>query len=208
MNISANLYTLPLVVIMFAILAILGWVLITSKGNWLVKALMISLCFGFGFCVWHAMEKLESEMEGWPTEEVVRSQFELHWAVVNEPNKSLGKKGDIFIWVTPLDENYMPKKPKESKGFMMMMFKSKERHLNPRSYKIDYSREVHQQLQQAMQGIKDGKRMMGKPGGMKGKKGKGREGIGQDGKLNDGGGESQEQDYIFHELPNPQMPPK
>ena len=207
--------TIGIPVAFVIISAILLWFVIGSKGNWLLKAVVIAatLCFSLG--MWNSIEGLQ----GWPTKEPLPAKFLLHWAVIEEGNKQTDTPGNIYLWVEDLADK------KETTNWFS--FLPKEMTDKPRVYKIPYSRDVHEQLQKAMEGMKKGKRFVGENKG--GKLGQEGEGEGKDGKNGQGGkgkgkgydkpgqgkqgpgGEfdfSQEQDIVFHELPPAKLPPK
>ena len=205
--------TIGIPVAFVIISAILLWFVIGSKGNWLLKAVVIAatLCFSLG--MWNSVEGLQ----GWPTKEPLPAKFLLHWAVIEEGNKQTDTPGNIYLWVEDMaDKNENPN---------WFSFLPKQMTDKPRVYKVPYSRAVHEQLQKAMEGMKKGKRFVGE--NKNGKIGNG-EGEGKDGKGEGGkgkgkgydkpgqgkkgpGGEfdfSQEQDIVFHELPPAKLPPK
>ena len=60
-------------------------------------------------------------------DETIPKEFQLHWAIIDEPNKIRNTEGAIYMWVTALD------KENETKGL-------------PRAYKIDYTRKNHEEI--------------------------------------------------------------
>lgn len=173
------------------------WYIILGKGYWWLKAIMVSIVLYFSFGLWHSV----SSLSGWPTEQVLPEKFTIHWALVKEPSKLIaGDSGSILIWATGLEEE-------NRADNQFLPFKIKKRK-EPRVYKLPYSEQMHQKLAKAMQQLAQGKDVIGE------KKGSGQKG--QEGQEGKGGKEGQkgygslsnEQDFIFYDLPPAVLPPK
>ena len=194
--------------------AILLWFIIGSKGNWLLKAVVIAVTLCFSLGVWNSVAGLQ----GWPTKEPLPAKFLLHWAVVEEGNKQTDTPGNIYLWVEDIGDK---------KKNNVFSFLPKEMTDKPRVYKIPYDRNTHEQLQKALEGMKKGKRFVGEnkgqgkfgeagegknKGGKPGQNNNGKsKGYEKQGKGMNGNGEfdfSQEQDLVFHELPPALLPQK
>lgn len=172
----------------FLILAIIFlWFFIYTKGKWAIKVALILLGGFYSLVVFDSL----GTYAGWATPEELPDEFQVHWIVVNEPNKKTGDKGSIYIWIggAKSSENVLGYKSSVNE---------------PRSYKIPYSLEAHKKAEAALTSLRKGKTVIGK----KGKGGKGR---------NDGDGEDKEgntnsfssgQEFEFHELLPSIMPDK
>ncbi len=68
--------------------AIILWFVIGSKGQWHLKAVCIALTLYFSL----SLSKSLHDVAGWPSGERLPDKFEIHWGLVEEPDKSTGKK--------------------------------------------------------------------------------------------------------------------
>ncbi len=108
-----------------------------SAWPWPVKAGAIMLTTGFFAASFLAIEA----MLGWPTEALPPERFELHAALIREPDRRDGTAGAIFLWLSP---------------------RSPEGDLEPpRAYALPYSRELHEAAARAQAQLKDGRRVEG-----------------------------------------------
>ena len=172
------------------------WFIIGSKGHWLSKAAIILLSLYFCMSVGLSV----GEFMGWPTDEKMPDKFLVHWVVVDEPDPKLGDEGSIYIWIQPLE------KSEDKRGswndYLLSFYDGDSQ---PRSYRLPYSRELHERAQEALGmimrgegvgGTGEGKGKMGAAKGNSKKQGKG------GGSLTRNGG------VMFHKLPPPQLPDK
>ena len=74
---------------------------------------------------------------GWPTTSKLPQEFQLHWAIIHEPNKLERKEGYIYMWATELSVN------SKNSGI-------------PRAYKSKYTRKNHEQVAAALLRLGDG----------------------------------------------------
>src|SRR6266852_263138 len=77
---------------------------LASRWHWGVKASAIAvttLFFGISYAS-------IAGLIGWPSEARMPAHFQLHWAVVVEPDKLNGLPGSIYLWLESMDENNMP----------------------------------------------------------------------------------------------------
>ena len=74
---------------------------------------------------------------GWPSKSGLPQEFQLHWAIINEPDKIKNTEGAIYMWITELDN------------------KNKNNGL-PRAYKIDYTRKNHEEIMKGLINLGDG----------------------------------------------------
>ena len=174
--------------------AIILWFVIGAKGQWSLKAACIAFTLYFSLSLAQSLPK----MMGWPSTEKIPNQFEIHWGLVEEPNKITGEKGHIYLWLTGQNEDSSP-------SWLMSFHEAGED--SPRVYSIPYSRDNHEKIDQAVQQIKAGNRVGG--GVNEGEEGneEGEEGEGQgDG---DGRGSlSDSPELYFEPLPPPKLPEK
>ena len=123
----------------YAVLALLLLSLnLRSAWHWSIKAVAIALTAGFFVVAFIAIEALL----GWPTEAPPPAQFQLHAALVLEPNRGHGSAGAIYLWVSPQDPEGKITGP-------------------PRAHALPYSRELHQQTARAQARLQDGRPVEG-----------------------------------------------
>ena len=70
-------------------------------------------------------------------------EFQLHWAIFDEPDKIKNTEGAIYMWITKLD------KENKNKGL-------------PRAYKIKYTRKNHEEIMKGLIALGDGVQLKGK----------------------------------------------
>ena len=116
------------------IVALILWLIILSKGKfWILKSIVITLATLFSIIVLISLK----DFIGWPSKSSIPKEFQLHWAIIDEPNKIRNTEGAIYMWVTALD------KENETKGV-------------PRAYKIDYTRKNHEEIVKGLISLGDG----------------------------------------------------
>ena len=124
---------------------------------------------------------------------------------MEEPDKATGKKGRIYLWLTPQVE-------KEDSSWFMSFYESESG--SPRVYSIPYSRDSHEKVEGTVDAIKRGQRMQGGvgegKGDGKGGEGKGGKNQGQGEGKGDGGSGSMSRspELYFGPLPPPKLPEK
>ena len=190
---------IPVAFILLTILIL--WVVIGVKGKLWIKSCLISLTLYFSIGLWVSINGLL----GWPTTDGPPQKFEIHWVLVEEPNKKTGNSGAIYIWASDINVDKQSFSP----------FGSKKPLDKPRLYQLPYSRSTHEQTEAILERLKKGERYMatldgegqGKEGEESDKAGEGREGEGKSGESGDGS-LSQQQDPVFHELPPHKLPDK
>jgi len=212
----------------FVLLSAMGlWLLIFAKGHWLLKIAFITFSLYFGLAMWFSL----SELSGWPTNSELPQKFLVKGVLVTEPSRTITSDlGAIYVWVIEIDEEYKAKKKEPAQW--MLPFVSKKRAVEPRAYRLPYSEELKKKASQVSKMLKEGKQVVGEKSDLEGKgdgdgdgkgkgKGKGKSkgegegeygGKGQGKELGKGKGKgnslSQQQDYMFYELPPPKMPDK
>ena len=116
------------------IVALILWLIILSKGKfWIMKSIVITTATLFSIVVLLSLK----DFIGWPSKSTLPQQFQLHWAIIDEPSKIKNTKGSIYMWVTALD------KENQSEGL-------------PRAYKIDYTRKNHEEIMKGLISLGDG----------------------------------------------------
>lgn len=119
------------------LVALLLLVLIFSRLGWLIKASLIVVALGFYWLSYQGWK----ETQGWPTSVELPGRFLLHYAVIEEPDKETGTKGNIYIWLTDLaDLN-----PSEQ----------------PRAYRLEYDQGTHGKVAEAIREIQNGNLQIG-----------------------------------------------
>jgi len=202
----SDTFGIPLAFVIFSAMAL--WIIIGSKGHWLLKMAFITIAYYFSLCLWNSL----GDLQGWPTHKDLPDKFEVKWIGVKEPNRKTKDKGAIYVWIRDIN----PEKTVSESYYLKFHYKELEE--EPRLHKLPYSRMLHEQAMQIQNLIKQGESFFGqmKKGGIegegkgegkgKGNKDNGREGKG--GKKGEGGDLSQRQDPIFHRLPSPILPEK
>lgn len=101
------------------------------------KALAIALACGF--YIWH-YAALQA-WRGWPAEGQLPQRFEMLSRVVVEPDPARDEAGGIYLWVRDLEQGKVI----------------------PRAYRLPYSRDSHQRVEDTLQRQRQGQRFVGRP---------------------------------------------
>lgn len=192
------------------------WFVIGAKGFVPIKIAAIIIGCGFSIAVFNSLHSYK----GWPSVEDTPNKFMIKWVVVNEPDKSKGEEGDIFIWTARPPADLLKDGDIEDPNFLYYTGASHE----PRAYRLPYSKELHKTMQKAQEALKKGQPVMvdKTSAGQKGQEGNGKKGDGKEGqgkagpKGKDGNkGEalgswnfSKKQRWEVHKLPPPKLPRK
>ena len=116
------------------LVALILWLIILSKGKfWVIKSIIIFFATLFSIIL---LISLKSFI-GWPSGSKLPQEFQLHWAIIDEPNKIKNTDGSIYMWGSALDED------NKSKGL-------------PRAYKINYTRKNHEEIIKGLVSLGDG----------------------------------------------------
>jgi hypothetical protein len=131
----------------YAVLAVLLLSLnLKSAWHWAIKAAAIALTAGFFVVAFLAIEALL----GWPTEAAPPAQFQLHAALVLEPDRNRSG-GAIYLWLSPRAADGDVTGP-------------------PRAHALPYSRKLHEETERAQRRLQEGQPIEGtaKPGNQPG----------------------------------------
>jgi hypothetical protein len=112
-----------------------------SAWRWQVKAAAIGITAGFFVVVFMALQS----MLGWPTEALPPARFQLHAALIDEPDRKGRSPGAIYLWLSPRDADGAIAGP-------------------PRAYALPYSRALHEATARAQAGLFAGLPIDGKSG--------------------------------------------
>ena len=116
------------------LIVLILWMIIISKGGmWTIKSIVISITTLFTIIVFLSLKNFI----GWPIKSKLPEEFQLHWAIIHEPNKLERKEGYIYMWTTELSVNG------KNSGI-------------PRAYKSKYTRKNHEQVAAALLRLGDG----------------------------------------------------
>jgi hypothetical protein len=176
---------LPILLLLFGGLTF--WVLTESKLKWYFKTACISVFCIFTIIFWSSIHSFL----GWPAlEKDMPKKMVIHWVIVKEPNKFTEFNGRIYILSESITE--------EGVSSLARFFGYRKSKIEPRLYGMEYSRELHEQIEnQIMPKLRGGQPVAGKF--LKSKKqGRGKGKGAPKGKGD--GSESQEQEWHFHEL--------
>lgn len=193
----------------FVVLSAIGlWMIIYSKGSWILKMAFIAVCLYFSILMWRSL----SDLSGWASSSEIPQRSLIHWILVQEPSKTnKTDMGAIFLWCTEIDVENTP--VNKSVSMLLKPFSARKNNVEPRAYRAPYSEEAHQQAAKAMQLIMSGKPVIGErmgDGSGQGSADGERSNLNKGGKgsRNGQGSMSQEQVFRFYELPPSKLPAK
>ena len=164
--------TLPIIIVFSLLTLLVALALVYSRwAGWLkgLLAVAVAVFYFYGYMAGHSLM-------GLPSSDALPERFVMLAALIDEPTSK--HNGALYVWITPIEEG---------KSF-----------LQPRAYKLPYSRKMHEQISEGMR--------------------KGREGVAQMGtaeaKVGNGKGPSwlnpgsDEQEIKIMDLPSRQVPEK
>ena len=130
------------------LLVIIYWFMIHVKGKVLIKACIISSSCFFFILTWQSINNLK----GWSASYYdIPEKFAIHWIVIDEPSKRNFAPGGIYLLMSDLN----------TKGKENITLFNRDNRKEPRLYKFQYSKELHEKMQKMLKGIKSGKKYMG-----------------------------------------------
>ncbi len=129
---------LLLVLAYVALTALLAAALIRARLHWGLKLLLVVAASGLYFISYQGWR----EVQGWPVSGGLPQRFLLHASVIEEPDKSSGSPGEIFIWASDLVDG-------RPSG-------------RPRAYRVDYDKTLHSDLQDALRNMRNGVVQLGR----------------------------------------------
>jgi hypothetical protein len=110
-----------------------------SAWHWPVKAAAIGITAGFFVVAFVALQA----MLGWPTEALPPARFQLHAALIDEPDRQGRSLGAIYLWLSPRGADGGLAGP-------------------PRAYALPYSRALHEAAARAVAGLQSGRPIDGR----------------------------------------------
>lgn len=183
--------------------ALLLLILIDPKRwSWWVKVPLILSTLGFSIAIWLSI----ASYKGWPTTAELPVKSLVMSGIVREPEPARDDPGSIYLWLVPFDDmsSANPLDYSAPRG-------------EPRSFKLPYSRALHEAVDKAMSLVRQGKPVVldrsGKPHGQ----GDGDEdGDGEGSGTGNGHGHGRRgygygqdrEDFQVYELPPPHPPTK
>lgn len=199
--------TIPIPIAFIILSAVLCWLVISLKGKWWIKLILILIVPSYGLLVWKSIPSYQ----GWATSAEIPEKGLFLQGMVREPEPNEGDPGAIYVWLLPLSSEVT-----DVQTFLDYRGKMGE----PRAYKLPYTRGMHQAVLKAQSMSAKGKPAVmqrgGKPGKGEGQPGEGEPGEGQEGQEGSegqpgrpgGGYGGHEQDVQVYELPPPTPPKK
>jgi hypothetical protein len=126
-------------VVYASVAGLLLWALAGARPGWRVKLAAIVLVPALSVAVWHAFQS----RSGWPTASSPPAHALFVARAVREPDAATGKPGAIWLWLVPAGHGgplgYQPGR------------------LEPRAYRLPYSRQLHEQAERAQQQTQHGR---------------------------------------------------
>ncbi|MEY4723331.1 MAG: hypothetical protein RLZZ324_844 [Candidatus Parcubacteria bacterium] len=154
---NAHTLAIPIAFVLLATVVCLA--LIRAAWKWTLKLALILVVPTFGLAVWHAV----GSYPGWPARDKPPPQSVVYDSIIMEPQAE--NPGAIFMWVVPLASKGTP-------AYNPLEYLPDG--IEPRAYRLPYSRKLHEQLQKAKDMRKRGRapvldlrgtRKDGRPGG-------------------------------------------
>jgi hypothetical protein len=118
--------------------SMLLWSIIVGRGRWLPKLAAVVAVGAFSWLLWGSA----SSFTGWPTASGPPKAALFLSGVVIEPDGD--REGAVYVWLIP---------PREENG----VYEYKPKGGEPRAYRLPYSRDLHQVVQNANQAVSEGK---------------------------------------------------
>lgn len=117
----------------YVLIALLLLILVLyTRWSWRLKSALVVLVSGFYLVSYFSLPPLL----GWPTAARLPDRFNLVAVYVQEPDKSTGAPGEIFLWATDMAQG--------------------PRSAEPRAYRVPFSNELHARVVEASNKIRKG----------------------------------------------------
>ena len=191
----------PIISLYLLLSTLLLWFLVKSSGHWVAKSVIIPCAIYFSLAIAWTLPTIL----GWPSQSELPEKFEFLYAVVHQPIKAFNQEGKIYLWVRG-DKEY---------SVWFNLYKPNQK--DPQAYEIPYTEPVRKKVQEAMKMVKNGIKVMGEKGDLKGKgkgkgKGQGKPGHGKPGQgkpgQNSGGNTDKADGLRFYVMPPVKQQPK
>ena len=184
--------TLPILLLVVG--ALTFWILNESKLKWYVRTALIA-----SFCAFTIFFYIQiHSFLGWAADpDDIPDKVSIHWIIIKEPNKILKFDGKIYILIESVDQD---------KGLMHGLFGYNQQGIEPRLHEMEYTRDLHEQLEGLKDKLKSGQPVIGRL--LKEPKKPGISKEGKEGSQKGDGSESQDQEWHFHELRPSDLQPK
>ncbi|MCG7968974.1 MAG: hypothetical protein JAY63_20505 [Candidatus Thiodiazotropha taylori] len=130
--------TLLLVLAYVALTALITLSLLRAPFHWSLKLLLVLATCALYFVSYQGWR----EVQGWPVSSPLPARFQLHAAIIDEPDKTSGSPGTIHVWITDLSAAEPAEKP--------------------RAYRLDYQKSLHTNLQEALRNLRNGVIQLGR----------------------------------------------
>jgi hypothetical protein len=179
-----NFDVIGLPVAIIFILILLSWFIIKVKIKTYVKLILITITFLVFFGVWNSVVNLK----GWASQSQLPDKYLIQWIVIEEPGKLTREGGGIFILASDMEKS-------ENEDINIYV---KDNTKEPRLYRIPYSRQMHQDSQDIIKGLKKGKKYYGTNGKESDKENKKKNGMNYKHKI----------EPKFYDMPKPKLPNK
>ncbi len=181
------------------LVVVLLWLIVHLKGKFWIKLTFVSVATYYCIVLWYSL----ATFAGWSSSEELPAEFQVQWIVIKEPNKKTGHDGAIYLWISDIENKA------ESRNILNFLGYNAQKG-EPRSFKIRYTRELHERAAGAMGMLRRGIPVKGTA--ITGEKEDGGAETGRGGRRGDGDGRGgfyhNEQEVEFHILPPPRSPDK
>ena len=128
------------------LVAMLLWIVISSKGSVFLKAVLIPVTTWYGAVLFFSAQNLM----GWPVEKYLPEESYILAFRIREPEPASGYPGAIFIWASmPTGSAASSKDPEPNLAINPKSFFDYQDKSEPRAYRLPYDRELHKNLVKA-----------------------------------------------------------
>ncbi|HAV75508.1 MAG: hypothetical protein ACT4NK_12565 [Limnobacter sp.] len=121
--------------------ALLLLALVYGSMSWVTKLVLILVSVGFYWVSYLGWQNAQ----GWPSQADLPKRFLFYAVVVEEPDKTEGIEGRLFVWASDLAND----RPSDT----------------PRAYVLPYDKELHVKLDAAQRQMRNGNLQIGEVGG-------------------------------------------